>query len=123
MKQTIYFLIVLFGCTSAAQKGIEVIDAKKLIELQEKGIVVVDIRTKKEYDQGHIPGVEWIDFFSDDFLIQMKKKDLKEPIIIHCAVGGRSAKAANMLKEAGFSVIYDYKGGFADWQSKGLEIE
>ena len=123
MKRTIYFLIILFGCTSIAQEGIEKIDARQFVELREKGVVAVDIRTKREYDQGHIPGVLSIDFFSDDFLIQMKQLEMKDPVIIHCAVGGRSAKVAKMLHETGFSMIYDYKGGFSDWKSKGLEVE
>ena len=73
MKRTIYFLIILFGCTSIAQEGIETIDARQFVELREKGVVAVDIRTKREYDQGHIPGVLPIDFFSDDFLIFFPK--------------------------------------------------
>ncbi|MEP1032571.1 rhodanese-like domain-containing protein [Ekhidna sp.] len=123
MIRIIYFSIILIGCSSPPQEGIEIINAEKLIELQKAGTVVVDIRTLKEYDQGHLPGVIHIDFFSSDFLERIKEQDTSNPLIIHCASGGRSRKAAEMLQEAGFKLIYDYKGGFSDWKSKGLDIE
>ncbi|MEO9484519.1 MAG: rhodanese-like domain-containing protein [Ekhidna sp.] len=123
MFRSIYFLSILIGCSSAQQKAVESISAKRLVELQNDGVTVIDIRTKKEYDQGHIPGVVLVDFFSSDFLDQMKKFDRDKPIVIHCASGGRSGKASKMLQEEGFTTIYDYAGGFSDWSSKGMKIE
>ena len=123
MIRFIYFLFILVGCSNQEPQGIENINAEKLKELQQAGIPVIDIRTKKEYDQGHIPGVMHLDFFSSDFLEKIKAQDLSKPIVIHCASGGRSGKAAKMLQDAGFKMVYDYSGGFSDWKSKGLEIE
>ncbi|WP_424961054.1 rhodanese-like domain-containing protein [Ekhidna sp.] len=123
MNKTIYFLFVMVSCTISGQQSSEVISAEKLIELKSEGIKVIDIRTKGEYDQGHIPGVIHIDFLGDDFLEKIRKEGASEPIIIHCASGGRSAKAAKILKEDGFERVYDYSGGFKEWSSKGLEIE
>lgn len=119
----VYFLFVMFSCVSAGQQTFEEISAERLIELQREGVKVIDIRTKGEYDKGHIPKVLHIDFLKDGFLVRMKEQGLKEPIVIHCASGGRSGKATKMLKEAGFSKVYDYSGGFNDWVSKGLEVE
>ncbi len=123
MFRTIYFLFVLFACSSVDQEPVQTISADKLTKLQSDGVVVIDIRTKKEYDDGHIPGVIHIDFLSDGFLDQMKSQNMDEPIIIHCASGGRSGKASKKLIDAGFKQIYDYSGGFSDWKSKGLKIE
>lgn len=123
MIRPVYFLLIFFACTAQSPQGVEKIDAERLIELQNSGVQVVDIRTKKEYDNGHIPGVIHIDYFASDFIDQIKRLDLSKPIIIHCAVGGRSGKAAQKMQEAGFTAIYDYSGGFSDWKSKGLEIE
>ena len=53
----------------------------------------------------------------------MESLGIDDPIVIHCASGGRSQKASDMLKEAGFKKVYDYSGGFTDWKAKGLEIE
>ena len=123
MIRYIYFLIILMSCATPVQENVIQIDAEKLIQLQESGIQVIDIRTKKEYDQGHIPNVMHIDFRGSDFMQKMESLGKTTPIIIHCAVGGRSGKAANLLQNAGFERIYDYTGGFSDWKSKGLEIE
>lgn len=107
----------------SGQQSSEVISAEKLVELRDQGVKVVDIRTKSEFDQGHIPDVIHIDFLEDGFVEKMKKEGVDVPIIIHCASGRRSAKAAKMLMDAGFKQIYDYSGGIRDWSSKGLEIE
>ncbi len=123
MIRTIYFLIILYGCSAASQDSIEVVDATKLTELKLAGISIVDIRTEKEYNEGHIAGVEHINFYRSDFIEAMGKLGKDKPIIIHCAKGGRSGKAAKALKEAGFIKIYDYRGGFSDWISRGLDIE
>lgn len=123
MIRTFYFLIILLGCSSPSQQGIVKIDSKKLSELKESGVLVVDIRTPDEFNQGHIPGVIHLDFFDSDFINKMKEQDISKPLILHCASGGRSGKAALMLQKAGFSLIYDYSGGFSDWKSKGLKIE
>ncbi len=123
MIRSIYFLIILFGCSDTSQNSIEYITAEQLIELQQEGVPIIDVRTKKEYDQGHIKGVFNVDFLSSDFINQMKKWNNNDPIVIHCAVGGRSGKAAKQLQKAGFTKIYDYSGGFKDWQSKGYDTE
>lgn len=123
MIRSIYFLTlsVLFFCSQV--QGVSVIDAEQLKQLKSEGIVVVDIRTPQEYNQGHIPGVTHIDFRGNDFLANMDQFDKSKPIIIHCASGGRSATASSQLLKAGFTTIYDYSGGFSDWKQRGEEIE
>ncbi len=123
MIRTIYLTLLFVSCAPSNQSSIEQIDSKKVVQLIEQGVTVIDIRTPDEYASGHIPDVIHIDFYDDSFLEKMKANDIDKPIVIHCASGGRSAKAAKMLNEAGFSKIYDYTGGFSDWSSKGLKIE
>ncbi|SNS69826.1 Rhodanese-related sulfurtransferase [Ekhidna lutea] len=123
MIRTLYFLFVLFGCSVNEQNTIEVVQSERVVELQKEGVIIVDIRTPEEYSKGHIPGVKHINFFESDFLEQMKGLGLDNPMIIHCASGGRSGKASKLLKEQGFKKVYDYSGGFSDWNSKGLKVE
>jgi len=113
--------ILLLSCQ---QINSSQINADQLKELQEKGVVIVDIRTNKEYQAGHIPDVELnIDYFKSDFLEQMKALNKEEPIVVHCARGGRSGKAVKLLRKEGFLEIYDYVGGFNDWKSRGEKVE
>ena len=111
----------LLACQQS--KTVKVTD-EQLRDLQESGVTVVDVRTAREYEAGHVPGVTLnIDFLSEDFLEKMRALNNEEPVVIYCAKGGRSGRASVMLQEAGFQVIYDYDGGFSDWKSKGNEIE
>ena len=87
-----------------------------------KQVQLVDVRTPKEYEEGHIKNAENIDFYDDDFLAQMNKLDKSQPLYIYCRSGGRSGKAAAQLSKAGFDV-YDLKGGFLDWQKQQFNIE
>ena len=105
--------------------GVKSIDADKLIELQSEGVVLIDIRTPEEYTSGHIPSVAYnIDFLNDDFLKNMEEAvDKNQPIVIHCESGGRSKRAAFALEKAGYTRVYDYRGGFADWGARGEAIE
>jgi len=123
MNKLTYLLFIIFSCSAPGQQSFETISAEKVLELKNDGVRVFDIRTKREFDQGHIPGVVHVDFLQDGFLQKMKGQGIEDPIVIHCASGGRSARAAKMLKEAGFNKVYDYSGGFNDWISKGLEVE
>lgn len=124
MTQTFYSVILLIGLLSCQQANTIKISAEKLKELQKEGVLVVDIRTEKEYNEGHIPDVsENIDYLKDDFLSKMEGFDKTKPVIIHCARGGRSGKASSLLQQAGFIKIYDYVGGFNDWKARGEAIE
>jgi len=77
-------------------------------------VVVLDVRTKEEYDAGHIAGAvllpnETIADTRPDLL-----PDLGAEILIYCRSGNRSAQAANKLVAMGYTNVYDF-GGIIDW--------
>ncbi len=120
-------LILLFislGCgMSNVQTVVEKIDNDKLVELRKKPEVqLLDVRTNREVSNGFIEGSVHIDFFDDNFDALVSKLDKDKPIIVYCAAGGRSAKAGNKLKAAGFTKIYDLTGGFYKWKSEGFPV-
>ena len=119
----IVLILMLFGLTSPilAQEteGIKVIEAEEYKHLIDKNDVqLVDVRTPKEYKEGHLEGAENIDFFSDDFLTHFEHLNEEEPVYIYCRSGNRSARASKMLSEAGFKQIIDLKGGYKAWTSE-----
>ncbi len=123
MIRTIYSTVILIILLACQQVDATKITAEELKDLQSQGVVVVDIRTEKEYAAGHIPGVSNnIDYTQEDFLRNMDVFDKSKPIVIHCARGGRSGKASILLQEAGFLKIFDYVGGFNDWKKRGESI-
>lgn len=77
---------------------------------------LIDVRTKKEYDAGHLESSNNIDFFGDNFASDLKATiDVKQAVFVYCKAGGRSAKAAKILKELGCQEIYDLAGGYTAW--------
>ncbi len=119
----ISFLIGLSGCSTGQSEKVVVVDAAKVKHLMSEGILVVDVRTPKEYESGRISGAVPIDFLAKDFKDKIAGLDKTKPVIIYCGVGGRSKKATDIMSEMGFHQIYDYQGGFSDWSAKGEEIE
>ena len=70
---------------------------------------LLDVRQPWEYEEEHLPGAELMPLpqLSDTY----KKLDPDKPTIVHCAVGGRSRVAAQMLSGWGFKEVYNLAGG------------
>jgi rhodanese-related sulfurtransferase len=85
--------------------------------------VVLDVRTKKEYREGHIPGSVLIDFTGEDFEQQVAKLDKNKTYLVHCAVGGRSARACKKMDQLGFKKLYNLQGGIGAWEKAGKPVE
>ena len=100
----------------------KIISAADLVRLQGEGARVIDVRTIGEVAEGKIPGAEHVQL-SEDFVQDMKNYAKEEPIVLYCRSGGRSSQAASMLKEAGFTNLYNYSGGIVDWQASGNKTE
>ena len=92
--------------------------------LQLEDVQLIDVRSQKEYEEIHIANSQNIDFTSPTFDDDISKLDKQKPVILYCKGGGRSAKCAKKLKDAGFTKIYDLDGGLSKWQHSGeIEIE
>ena len=85
--------------------------------------VVLDVRTKKEFQDGHLPGAMLIDFMGDDFEKEIAKLDKNKTYLIHCASGGRSARACKKMEQLGFKSLYNLEGGLTAWEKAGKPVE
>ena len=86
-------------------------------EISKSGVQLVDVRTAKEYLEGHIPGAQNIDVNAPDFEEKIKVLDKKENVAIYCRSGRRSKMAANKLTAAGYKVI-ELNTGFLSWDGE-----
>ncbi|HLT32443.1 MAG TPA: rhodanese-like domain-containing protein [Aquaticitalea sp.] len=69
---------------------------RQIQELLDKGAIILDVRTQKEWDEGHIENAKHIPL--DDLRNHVEElKQIDKPIITCCASGVRSAKAAEFL--------------------------
>ncbi|WP_426431036.1 rhodanese-like domain-containing protein [Winogradskyella sp. HB-48] len=97
-------------------------EMQSILELEDAQ--VVDVRTKKEYDEGHIENSQNIDYNSPTFDEDIEKLDKTKPVILYCKGGTRSAKCAGKLKDAGFEKVYDLDGGLSKWKhTNKLKLE
>ena len=120
MNRYIFFLLILFlgfSCKESTPSEIKVIDKSFLKnEVVGKEVQLVDVRTQEEYESGHIDdAVNFNIIDNETFLEQIEALDKDEPVYLYCKMGGRSNRAAELMKEKGFTKIYDYSGGYNDW--------
>ena len=75
--------------------------------------VLVDVREPYEYEICNIPGAKLIPL--GELPARLSELDSADDIVLHCKVGGRSAKALRILQEAGFRKLNNLKGGITAW--------
>ena len=79
--------------------------------------VILDVRTPKEYAEGHVNGSVNMNYFDKGFKDQVLKLDKDKPVYVYCHSGGRSSKARNIMRSQGFTTIYNLTGGYAAWKN------
>ena len=87
-------------------------EAIKLIK-ETKGLVVLDVRSKGEYQTGHIKDSNLMPVGEIASRITELEKFRGKPILVHCASGGRSPKAVSILLRNKFGPIYHMNHGLA----------
>lgn len=110
--------LALTGC-SGDSKGdsymqISMEEAIHMMET-EKDYVILDVRTKDEYKEGHIPGAICVpnETIGEDNIAELPEK--KQVILVYCRSGRRSKQAADKLSTLGYTNVYEF-GGILDWQ-------
>lgn len=93
---------------SADAGGVRVVDAPTAVELiASGGPLVIDVRTPEEFAAGHVEGARNIDVQSPDFSAQVAELDPQGGYVLYCRTGNRSAAAASILREMGFTDVAD----------------
>lgn len=85
-------------------------------------LVVLDVRTKSEYDEGHIYGAVWIPHTELDARISELAGHENHEIIVYCRTGVRSVNASEILDSHNFTKVYNLLGGILEWQSASYSV-
>ena len=103
----------------------EVDSAQALDSLRdsERGCVIVDVREREEWDEGHLPGAVHVPRGHLESRIESAAPDKSRPVLVYCASGNRSAFAAKTLEELGYDHVVSLAGGFTDWKRNGNPFE
>lgn len=76
---------------------------------------IIDVRTEKEYNAGHIKNAINMHLYDKDFEKQLETLDKNQRLYVYCKVGGRSAEAVRIIKEKGFKRVIELDGGMDAW--------
>lgn len=104
-----------------AFKNVDVAGFEKL--RADRKNVVLDVRTKKEFEAGHVPGAINLDWYAPDFAEQVSRLDKNKTYLVHCAGGVRSAKACGKMSQLDFPKLYNLEGGFKAWEKAGNKAQ
>ena len=88
-------------------------EAKKIMDERE-GYIILDTRTREEYDEGHIPGAILIPHDQIREQAESVLTDKDQHILVYCRSGRRSKLASEDLVELGYTNIMEF-GGIIDW--------
>lgn len=119
MKKIIYpliviILIILILMTNKTSAPVIINKTGNFDILEEKDIVLIDVRSKEEYNEGHIEKAINIPY---NELQDKIHYDLKTKIAVYCQTGSRSHLAALILNDMGYKTVYDL-GGITKYQGK-----
>jgi rhodanese-related sulfurtransferase len=114
------WLMVELIRSSGDKSQVSPVEATLLVNREDA--IVIDVREQGEYAQGHVPNARHIPAGE----LERRSKELEKlkdhPVILCCASGARSGSCANQLRKAGFSRIYNLRGGMMEWQKAGQPI-
>jgi rhodanese-related sulfurtransferase len=120
----------MIACSEPADKALndepyQKVDAATFAELiAQEGTVLIDVRTPQEIQEdGSIANSRNIDIMSDEFIDEVNALDTGAVTYVYCRAGGRSKRAANIMKTGGIKKVVDLEGGITAWKEAGLPVE
>ena len=124
-----YILVSVFGCLLVAfvvnegKRGGAAISPNNLVNLVNRnGAVVIDIRDKKDFGNGHIAGAMNIPFSSIDSRVGELESYKEKPIVLVCKMGQHAGSIGRKLKSQGFEDVRRLSGGMAEWGANSFPV-
>ena len=116
-------MLLLNGCDSeqGAVCDISIEEAAELLKNPE--VIVLDLRTPREFAGGHLVGARNVDFNDPGFGENLAGLDRRRSYVVHCASGSRSGRALPLFGELGFEKINHLRPGFRGWVAAGYPVE
>ena len=123
MKRFYLTLTILFSLNSISAELWTVSELKESISDLDQKLVLLDVRTKAEYDSGHI--LNAINITHEEILespeLLTEYKDSQ--MVVFCRSGVRAGKVIQLLESLGFEDIIDIDGDMLAWSEAGYDME
>ena len=123
MKKFFTSLLALLGLAACGQQGYENADVNGFAaQSADPDVVLLDVRTAKEFGEGHLQNALNVDVTQDGFVEKAKSVlPADKTIAVYCRSGKRSALAAGALTKEGYKVV-NLKGGIIAWKEAGMPV-
>jgi len=95
------------------------VTAAEAVGLAREGYRVIDVREQNEWDAGHVAGATLVPLRELPERIAEVAPDRAAPLLLHCAVGARSGRAAAYLTQLGYTDVVSLKGPIDHWKQQG----
>lgn len=120
-------LFILFsGITLNAQVflNVDVHEADSIIKANTDNPIftLLDVRTQSEYDAEHLENAYMRDFYATDFRDQLDVLSKDRIYLIYCRSGNRSGQTFDIMKELGFTEVYNMLGGITSWKNADYPV-
>jgi rhodanese-related sulfurtransferase len=113
--------LLIAGCSSSSS-ATDLSVTEFSSKIAESGVVTLDVRTPGEFAEGYIEGARLIDFQSGNFENEIATLDKNATYAVYCRSGNRSGQAVKVMKDAGFTNVFNMNGGVIDWANAGLPL-
>lgn len=115
------------GAEPAAATGIRDVTAEQaraILETRQgdESLVVLDIRTPREFAAGHLPGAVNVDFHAADFADRLAGLDRARTYLLYCRTGNRTRHALQQIQRLGFTSVLHLAQGISEWQRQGFPV-
>ena len=121
---SLILLILLSSCLFSKGESYKIIsmdEAKALME-ESEGYILLDVRTKEEYESGYIPGAINIPLSDINENVVSSLPDKSQMILVYCRSGNRSRQASDKLSKLGYTNIIEI-GGINSWKGEIIKID
>ena len=130
VRTSLSLLLICFWfqtCSTASNHLLKTISPKMASDLIAKhknnaDFIILDVRTPQEFNNGHIEKAILLDFYSKTYTDEFKRLDKSKIYLIYCRSGNRSGKTLDLIKNMGFSRVYNMGQGINGWRSMGFPI-
>ncbi|MEP3838957.1 MAG: rhodanese-like domain-containing protein [Algibacter sp.] len=119
------FVLSMFFACCQSQPNVNAIKLTPKIfqdSLSRGAVQLIDVRTKKEFNSGHINNALNVDFYSDKFKDSLGVLDTNKAVFIYCRSGNRSSKSVAVFKALGFKNVYELEGGITNWEKENYVV-
>jgi len=117
-------LTPVLALAAAPTEDISARTAKGLIQenLSNPDFTILDIRTPREFDGGHIAGARNIDFYAQTFAQEFRSLDREKTYLIYCRSGNRSRQLMGAVDKMRFKKVFHMRSGLVDWVGQGFKL-